>query len=59
MKFHWFKNSWKLFKKSVGQFYDLNGLKLSAALSFYTIFSIAPFLIVIIFLAGIFLASRP
>lgn len=54
MKFNWFKNSWKLFKKSVGQFNDLNGLKLSAALSFYTIFSIAPFLIVIIFLAGIF-----
>ena len=54
MRFNWFKNSWKLFKKSVGQFNDLNGLKLSAALSFYTIFSIAPFLIVIIFLAGIF-----
>jgi membrane protein len=54
MKSNWFSNSWKLFKKSVSQFNDLNGLKLSAALSFYTIFSVAPFLIVIIFLAGIF-----
>jgi membrane protein len=54
MKSNWFKNSWQLFKKSAIQFNDLNGFKLSAALSYYTIFSIAPLLIVVIFLAGIF-----
>ena len=54
MTSNWFKNSWKLIKKSAIQFNDFNGLKLSAALSYYTIFSIAPLLIVVIFLAGIF-----
>jgi membrane protein len=54
MTSNWFKNSWKLIKKSAIQFNDFNGFKLSAALSYYTIFSIAPLLIVVIFLAGIF-----
>jgi membrane protein len=35
-------------------FIEYNGLKLSASLSFYTVFSIGPLLIVIISLAGIF-----
>jgi membrane protein len=54
MKSNWLRNSWQLFKKSAIQFSDLNGFKLSAALSYYTIFSIAPLLIVVIYLAGIF-----
>ncbi len=54
MKSNWFGNSWQLLKKAAIQFNDLNGFKLSAALSYYTIFSIAPLLIVVIFLAGIF-----
>jgi membrane protein len=54
MKSNWLRNSWQLFKKSAIQFNDLNGFKLSAALSYYTVFSIAPLLIVVIFLAGIF-----
>jgi membrane protein len=49
-----FKKSWQLLVKSFNQFDDLNGFKLSAALSYYTVFSIAPLLIVIISLAGIF-----
>jgi membrane protein len=43
-----------IFKRSVTIFNDCNALKLSAALSYYTVFSLAPFLIVIISLAGIF-----
>ena len=39
--------------KSFNHFIDLNGLKLSAALSYYTVFSIAPLLIVIISLAAV------
>jgi membrane protein len=44
----------QLFKKSFSLFSDFKGLKLSAALSYYTVFSFCPFLIVIISLAGIF-----
>jgi membrane protein len=54
MKSNGLKSSWFLFKKSIQHFNDFNGFKLSAALSYYTVFSIAPLLIVIISLAGIF-----
>jgi membrane protein len=47
-----------LFRKSFELFNDYNALKLSAALSYYTVFSIAPFLIVIISLAGIFFGRQ-
>lgn len=40
--------------KSFNRFDAYNGLKLSAALSYYTVFSICPLLIVIISLAGVF-----
>lgn len=45
---------WRLLKKTTLAFLDDNGVKLSAALSYYTIFSIGPVLIIIISLAGIF-----
>jgi membrane protein len=54
MKSNWVKNAWKLLVKSGNHFIDFNGLKLSAALSYYTVFSLVPLLIVIISLAGIF-----
>jgi membrane protein len=54
MKSNLFKKSWQLLVKSFNQFNDFNGFKLSAALSYYTVFSIAPLLIVIISLAGVF-----
>jgi membrane protein len=54
MKPNFFTRSWQIFLKSLNHFIDLNGLKLSAALSYYTVFSIAPLLIVIIWLAAIF-----
>ncbi len=53
MKSNWIKNAWQLLVKSVNHFIDFNGLKLSAALSYYTVFSLVPLLIVIISLAGI------
>jgi membrane protein len=53
MEANFFKKSWQLFVKSLNHFIDLNGLKLSAALSYYTVFSIAPLLIVIISVAAI------
>ena len=46
-----------MIKKTLSEFSNDNGMKLSASLSFYTIFSIAPLLIIAISLAGIFLGA--
>lgn len=43
-----------LLKETLSQFMDDNAIKLSASLSYYTIFSLPPLLIIIIYLAGIF-----
>src|ERR1044072_765783 len=48
-------NTWKIFKQAVTEFLDDNCIKLSASLSYYTIFALGPMLIVIISFAGIFL----
>lgn len=47
-----------LFKKAFGEFFKDNAMKLSASLSYYTVFSIGPMLIVIISFAGIFLGQE-
>ncbi len=48
----------KLVKRAFKHFIDDDGLNLSASLSYYTIFSIAPLIIVVISLAGMFLGSE-
>ena len=48
-------NTWKIFKQSVEEFLNDNCVKLSASLSYYTIFALGPMLVVIISFAGIFL----
>lgn len=48
----------KTFKKTAALFSNSNGLTLSASLSYYTVFSVAPFLIVIISVAGIFYGKQ-
>jgi membrane protein len=45
---------WRILKRAATEFINDNGLKFSASLSYYTIFSIGPVLIIIISLAGIF-----
>lgn len=45
---------WAVLKKAGSEFILDNGMRLSASLSYYTIFSIGPMLMVIISLAGIF-----
>lgn len=45
---------WHVLKRAGVEFIHDNGMKLSASLSYYTIFSIGPILIIIISLAGIF-----
>ncbi len=49
---------WYLLKKSFNEFIEDNGLKLSASLSYYTIFSLPPLLIIIIGLCGIFFGEE-
>jgi membrane protein len=51
------QNLWYLIKKAIIQSIDDNILKLSASLSYYTIFSLPPLLIIIIYLAGKFLGE--
>src|SRR5947208_1342123 len=52
MKF--IKKYWSVLKGAFKAFSDDNAVKLSASLSYYTIFSIAPLLIIVISLSGIF-----
>jgi membrane protein len=49
------KKIWKILVATFHGFIDDNGLKLSASLAYYTVFSIAPLLILLISLAGLFL----
>jgi membrane protein len=49
----YFKEIWKIVAATFMGFIEDNGLKLSAALAYYTIFSIAPLLILMISLAGL------
>jgi membrane protein len=51
-------NTWKIFKQSVDEFLNDNCIKLSASLSYYTIFALGPMLVVIISFAGIFLGRE-
>lgn len=53
-----FKNSWKLLKDTFDAFLDDNAIKLSASLSYYTIFSLPPLLIIILSIAGIFFGKE-
>jgi membrane protein len=48
------RSVWKALKKAGIGFLDDNGLKLSASLSYYTVFALGPLLIMIISLTGIF-----
>ncbi|MDI1254843.1 MAG: YihY/virulence factor BrkB family protein [Flavobacterium sp.] len=47
-------NSWTILKNTFQGFIDDRALKLSASLSYYTIFSMAPLLLLLISLAGVF-----
>lgn len=48
------KKYWVVLRKTVTSFFDDNGFKLSASLSYYTIFSLGPVMIIVISLSGIF-----
>src|ERR1700742_1753537 len=48
---------WKVLVATFSGFINDNGLKLSASLAYYTVFSLAPLLILVISLAGLFLGN--
>jgi len=50
----YFIKLWKILVATIMGFINDNGLKLSASLAYYTVFSIAPLLIIIISLVGLF-----
>ncbi len=52
-----FVSTWDILKHTFTNFFEDRGMKLSASLAYYTIFSLAPMLIVIISLSGIFFGS--
>lgn len=54
MKKFSFKGLWKVLKQSFSGFSDDKILKLSASLAYYTVFSLGPLLIVVIFLCSLF-----
>src|ERR1700749_2289742 len=58
MKHFKFSICWKAMKKAAVDFNDDNAFKLAASLSYSMIFSIAPFLILAISLAGIIWAQK-
>ena len=53
-----FKTIFKLLKITFVQFINDRGLKLSASLSYYTVFSLAPLLLLLISLAGFFFGKE-
>lgn len=53
-----FKKGWSILKDTFNGFMADKGLKLSASLSYYTIFSLAPLLLLIISLAGAFFGKE-
>ena len=53
-----FKGFWKVLKNSFTGFSDDKVMKLSAALAYYTVFSVGPLLIVIVFLCSLFFARE-
>jgi len=57
-KKEYLKGVWKIILTTFTGFIDDNGLKLSASLAYYTIFSIAPLLALILALIGIFLKDE-
>jgi membrane protein len=52
------KNAFELLKDSFTAFSEDNAMKMSAALAYYTIFSLAPLLLIVIWLTGFFFGEQ-
>lgn len=58
MKQKWIKRVWESIKDAFSGFSDYKVPKLSASLAYYTVFSLGPLLIVIIFIVSLFVARE-
>src|ERR671912_10661 len=54
-----FKQGWQLAKKALSAWSDDYAPSMGAALSYYTLFSIAPLLVIVIAIAGFFFGEQP
>jgi len=52
------KSTWELFKSSVAQWLEDQPFQMASSLAYYTIFSLAPLLIIVIAIAGFGFGSR-
>jgi membrane protein len=50
----WWHNAWKILVATCMNFVNDNGLKYSASLAYYTVFSIAPLMMMLVFIVGIY-----
>ncbi len=57
-KVKWTKKTWEIIRKTYNEFDDDNAIKLSASLSYYTIFALPPLIIIILSICGIFFGTE-
>ncbi len=57
-KIPFFRSAFELLKDTFAAFLEDNAMKMSAALAYYTIFSLAPLLLIIIWLTGFFFGEQ-
>lgn len=50
----WFETPWQLISATFNAFNDDNGLKFSASLAYYTVFSLAPLMMMFVFIVSIY-----
>lgn len=55
---NWFRNAWGTIKQTVGLWQEKNAFQLSGALAFYTMLSMAPLLLVVVSVSGIFFGEE-
>ncbi|SEQ56038.1 YihY/virulence factor BrkB family protein [Nitrosomonas ureae] len=53
-----FNNAWPVFKEVISEFVEVNVLKMSASLAFYTLFALAPMFIIIITIVQFFFGAE-
>lgn len=58
MKLHWAKRLWVILKTAFSGFSEDKVPKLGGSLAYFTLFSLGPLLLVVIFLAGLFLGRQ-
>lgn len=53
------KHIWKALKQTISDFSEINIMRMSAALAYYTIFGLAPMIIIVLSLSSFFLRKQP